>query len=353
MQGIFREVFYLYKVKGIAINMATITMAHGSGGSESAQLIEELFLKHIGNDLLNEKGDAAFLPGGGRLAFSTDSFVVDPVFFPGGDIGKLAVCGTVNDLLCTGATPRWLSAGFILEEGLPLADLEKIIISMKMAASEAGVIIACADTKVIEGKGGIYINTSGIGTLDTVDIRPSGGKPGDAVIVSGHLGDHHACILSQRMGIQNNIQSDCGLLTQILSAMRTENIVVHAMRDITRGGLATVLNELCASSDVFCEVAETAIPTSAVLRSFCDILGLDPLYMANEGKMLLFVGGADEKTALAALHNTNVGKNAVCIGYLKDNKATAPYSARVSIKTRLGGSRPLDALTGEGLPRIC
>ena len=334
--------------------MKQVVMAHGSGGTQTAELVASVFAKHLSNPVLDRMEDAAILPLRGSCVYSTDSFVVDPVKFPGGDIGKLAVCGTVNDLLCMGATPRWLSAGFILEEGLPFDLLEEIVRSMKTAADEAGVVIAAADTKVVEGKGGLYINTSGIGTLGRrAPIRASGGKPGDAVLVSGTLGDHHACILSQRLAIENGIRSDCAVLSPLVSALRRKKVDIRAMRDITRGGLATVLNELCLSSGVRCRLEESAIPASAEVAAFCGILGLDPLYMGNEGKLLLFVPEEQSETALKALRGTVSGKNAGKVGNLLAEDPSNPGRARVTLRTRLGGERPVDSLSGEGLPRIC
>ncbi len=334
--------------------MKHVTMAHGSGGLSTAELVAEVFARHLSNKALDAQEDAACLPVSGPCAFSTDSFVVDPIRFPGGDIGKLSVCGTVNDLLCLGATPRWLSAGFILEEGLPFDVLEEIVRSMAAAAKGAGVIIAAADTKVVGGKGGLFINTSGIGTFDgRQPIRASGGRPGDAVIVSGHLGDHHACILSQRMGIENGIRSDCDVLSPLLSALDARHVDIHALRDITRGGLATVLNELCAASGVHCVLEETALPVSDEVRAFCGILGLDPLYMGNEGKLLLFVPEDQAQEAVTALRGTTAGRHAAVVGHLADTRPTESGGAPVTIRTRIGGLRPVDALRGEGLPRIC
>ncbi len=334
--------------------MKHVTMAHGSGGLSTAELVAEVFAPHLSNTALDAQEDAACLPVSGPCAFSTDSFVVDPIRFPGGDIGKLAVCGTVNDLLCLGTTPRWLSAGFILEEGLPFDELDAIVRSMAAAAKEAGVVIAAADTKVVEGRGGMLINTSGIGTFDGRNpIRAAGGRPGDAVIVSGHLGDHHACILSQRMGIENGIRSDCAVLAPLLAALDGRHVDVHALRDITRGGLATVLNELCAASGVRCVLDEAALPVSAEVRAFCGILGLDPLYMGNEGKLLLFVPESQAAEAVAALRGTTAGRDAAMVGRLAEAAPAQAGKAQVTIRTRIGGERPVDALRGEGLPRIC
>jgi hydrogenase expression/formation protein HypE len=334
--------------------MKHVVMAHGSGGLETAGLIAAIFERHLSNPILDRKEDAAVLPSTGPCVFSTDSFVVDPIRFPGGDIGRLAVCGTVNDLLCMGATPRWLSAGFILEEGLPFDVLEDIVISMKAASIEAGVVIAAADTKVVEGKGGLYLNTSGIGMLGRrKPILPDGGKPGDAVIVSGSLGDHHACILSQRLGIRNGIRSDCAVLLPLVDALRSKRVHVHAMRDITRGGLATVLNELCLASGLRCRLEEGAIPVKPEVGAFCGILGLDPMYMGNEGKVLLFVPDNECGRALRALRETELGCDAAKIGTLLASDPENPGRAAVILHTRLGGNRLVDSMSGEGLPRIC
>ena len=334
--------------------MKQVMMVHGSGGTQTAELISAIFARHLSNPVLDKMEDAAILKIGGSCVFSTDSFVVDPIRFPGGDIGKLAVCGTVNDLLCMGATPRWLSAGFILEEGLPFDALDEIVSSMKAACVEAGIVIAAADTKVVEGNGGLFLNTTGIGTLGRRrPIRADGGRPGDAVIVSGQLGDHHACILSHRLGIRNGIRSDCAVLLPLVDALRSRRITVHAMRDITRGGLATVLNELCLSSGVRCRMEESSIPVSAEVDAFCRILGLDPLYMGNEGKLLLFVPDNQSTQALHALHATEPGRHAVRIGTLLAPDPQNANRTRVVLHTRLGGERPVDSLSGEGLPRIC
>ncbi|HWQ31226.1 MAG TPA: hydrogenase expression/formation protein HypE [Negativicutes bacterium] len=327
-----------------------IEMAHGSGGKSTTELIGGIFGKYFGNEILNRMEDAAVLElGGSRVAFTTDSFVVKPLFFNGGDIGKLSICGTVNDLLMMGAVPKYLTCGFILEEGLEVAQLERIVRSMKEAADEAGVVIAAGDTKVVEGSGGLFINTSGIGIVRKgADISARNAKPGDAVILSGSLGNHHACILSQRMGITNEIMSDCAPLKDMVDNLLDAGIRVKTMRDVTRGGLATVLNEIAESSSVSISIREESLVVDEAVRGFCDILGLDPLYMGNEGKMACIVDGEDAEKALAITKGSKYGEKAEIIGSVKEADI-----ARVTLTTRLGGRRRVDVLVGEGLPRIC
>ncbi|MGL6218527.1 MAG: hydrogenase expression/formation protein HypE, partial [Lacrimispora sphenoides] len=305
-----------------------------------------VFLKHFNNKTINKLEDAAVLNIKGKIAYTTDSFVVTPLFFKGGNIGKLAVCGTVNDLSMMGAVPRFLTAGFIIEEGAELETIEQIAASMAVAAKEAGVRIVAGDTKVVEGNGGIYINTSGIGEIRKGGISISNCKPKDAIILSGNLGEHHAAILSHRMGIENQIASDCAPLYSIVKNLLDENIQVHCMRDVTRGGLATVLNEAADQSSCKVEIWEEALPVSTQVRGFCDILGLDPLYMANEGKMIAVVPGSQAQKALQAVQKSKYGKNARIIGTVMEGRG-------VTMKTRLQGSRTIDVLYGEGLPRIC
>lgn len=324
-----------------------ITMAHGSGGKSSAELMKAVFGKHFSNDVLDKMEDAAVLNVSGKIAFSTDSFVVTPTVFKGGDIGKLAVCGTVNDLLMMGAKPLYLTSAYILEEGLEVDTLDTIVASMAATAQKAGVNIVAGDTKVVEGNGGLIINTTGIGIIpEERDISAANLTEGDKIIVSGYLGDHHACILSARMRMENNIKSDCAPLNEIVDALFDAGVEVKCMRDITRGGLGTMVNELANTSKCAIEIAEEAIPVRDEVRGFCDILGLDPLYMGNEGKMLAVVKGADAEKALTAVKATNLGKDAVILGDVKSGKG-------VSMITRLGGKRVVDMLYGEGLPRIC
>ncbi len=324
-----------------------ITMAHGSGGKTSAELMSGIFGKHFKNSILDKMEDAAVLELQGKIAFSTDSFVVTPLAFKGGDIGKLSICGTANDLLMMGAVPRYMACGFILEEGLDMDLLENIVASMATQAREIGVIVAAGDTKVVEGSGGLYINTSGIGTIPQGrEVRAANCQPGDKILLSGNLGDHHACILSARMGIENHISSDCGCLSDITEALFGGGIQVRTMRDVTRGGLGTILNEIAAASGCRIQISEAAIPVDEAVRGFADILGLDPLYMGNEGKMVAIVPGAQAQQALELMRETEHGDCAAIIGQVMEGEGTF-------ITTRLGGSRVLDALYGEGLPRIC
>lgn len=324
-----------------------ITMAHGSGGKTSAELMSNIFGKHFKNRVLDKMEDAAVLDIQGKIAFSTDSFVVTPVIFKGGDIGKLSICGTVNDLLMMGAEPKYITCGFILEEGLDIDVLDKIVASMSAQAKEAGVTIVAGDTKVVEGKGGLYINTSGIGIIpEGRDVSAANCRPGDRIILSGNLGDHHACILSARMEIENDIKSDCGCLSDLTEALFGKNIQVKTMRDVTRGGLGTILNEIADTSGCKIELDEESIPVDDEVRGFADILGLDPLYMGNEGKMIAVVPEDQAQEALELLRRTEHGRHAAIIGKIAEGSGTY-------ITTRLGGNRVLDVLYGEGLPRIC
>jgi hydrogenase expression/formation protein HypE len=314
--------------------------------------------------------DAATLRIEGKVAVTTDSFVVTPIFFKGGDIGKLSVCGTVNDILAVGGDPRYLTCGFILEEGLDFETLERVVGSMAHEAEMAGVRVVAGDTKVIEGKGGIYINTCGIGTIpEGRELRADSCEAGDKVVLSGYLGDHHACVLSARLNIANNISSDCASLKDVSEALFRSGVKVKTMRDVTRGGLATVLNELALASDCIFEIDETSIPVRPEVRSFCDLLGLDPLYMGNEGKMAVIVSEGGAEKALAALRSTENGRDAAIIGTVSKKPPSAGallektgsgpgesglgLKRGVVIKTTLGGRRRLDMLHGEGLPRIC
>ena len=324
-----------------------ITMAHGSGGRTSAELMEAVFGKHFKNPILDKMEDAAVLELHGKAAFSTDSFVVTPLVFKGGDIGKLCVCGTVNDLLMMGAEPKYLTCGFIMEEGLDIDLLDQIVRSMAAQAREAGVLIAAGDTKVVEGSGGLYINTTGIGLIpEGRDVSAANCRAGDKILLSGNLGDHHACILSARMEIDNEIHSDCGCLKDITEALFGAGIEVRTMRDVTRGGLGTILNEIADTSRCRIELSEESIPVSDEVRGFADILGLDPLYMGNEGKMVAVVPAAQAEKALELMRGTEHGKDAAIIGEIKEGTGTF-------LTTRLGASRVLDVLYGEGLPRIC
>jgi len=325
-------------------------MAHGSGGKATTELISSVFARYFDNPVLAKMEDAAVVPGAARLAMTTDSFVVTPLFFAGGDIGKLAVCGTVNDLAMSGAAPKYLTCGFILEEGVEVDDLERIVVSMAQAAKDAGVLIVAGDTKVIEGKGGLYINTAGVGFLPEGDFAVSSSfcGDGDLILLSGTLGDHHAAILSARMGIENTIQSDCAPLHGMVSALLDEKIRIRAMRDVTRGGLATVLHEFAAASKKCLRIQEDRIPVAAQVKGFCGILGLDPLYMGNEGKMVAVVAKEDADRALECLRGSPYGKDASIIG-----EVVSGEEGTLLLHTRTGGIRMLTELYGEGLPRIC
>lgn len=326
-----------------------ITMAHGSGGKSTSDLISGIFAPHFRNPALDRMGDSSVVPGSERIALTTDSFVVTPVFFPGGNIGRLSVCGTVNDLLMSGSRPKYLTCGFILQEGVETDDLEKIVGSMQETAREAEVEIVAGDTKVVEGNGGLIINTSGVGFLpDGVDIGPENCRDGDAVLLSGNLGDHHAAILSARMGIQNSIQSDCAPLGEMVKAMLEAGVHIRAMRDVTRGGLGTVLNEFAGASGCCVELEEKDLPVSEQVRSFCGILGLDPLYMGNEGKLAAVVAEEDAEKALACIRKSRYGENAARIG-----RVSSRESGTVLLNTEIGGARIVTSLYGEGLPRIC
>lgn len=323
-----------------------ISASHGSGGRDTAQLIREVFDNSYGNEIMSQMEDAALLPVTGEIAFTTDSFVVDPLFFPNGDIGRLAVSGTVNDLLTRGAVPKYLSAGFILEEGLEIETLKRVAASVADAAKEAGVKIVTGDTKVIEGNGGMYINTAGIGLIEQKPLSSANIRKEDAILLTGTLGDHHACILSQRMGIENSIKSDVAPLCEIVRALRDSDMEIHCIRDITRGGLATVINELSSAIGLRAELSEEHLPVSKEVAGLCGVLGLDPLYMGNEGKMLITLPWEQHEKALQIIRNSRYGENAAAVGKFTDG-------ARVVLKTKIGGLRTVSPLSGEGLPRIC
>lgn len=326
-----------------------ITMAHGSGGSATGELINDIFAAEFDNDVLSAMEDAAVVSGSGRLAVTTDSFVVTPLEFAGGDIGRLSVCGTVNDLLMRGAEPKYITCGFILQEGLDTELLRRVVHSLAETAREAGVLIVAGDTKVTEGNGGLMINTAGVGFVpDGVDISAANAKCGDAILVSGTLGDHHAAILSHRLGITNTITSDCAPLGEMVHTLLRHGIRVHCLRDITRGGLATVAKELAERSGVTFELSEKRLPVDPQVRDFCGLMGLDPLYMGNEGKLLAVVDGADEARACELLRSARYGDKAACIGHVTDGAAGTAL-----VRTAIGGQRVLDVLYGEGLPRIC
>ena len=325
-----------------------ITMAHGSGGKATSELIAQVFAARFQNSVLDAMEDAAVVPGAATLAVTTDSFVVTPLFFAGSDIGRLSVCGTVNDLLMRGATPRYLTCGFIIEEGAETDDLARIAQSMADTAREAGVTIVAGDTKVIEGSGGVYINTAGVGFVPQGrSVGAAQCRAGDAVLISGFLGEHHAAILSARMGIANGIKSDCAPLGEAVEALFGSGADVRALRDVTRGGLATVLNEFATASACRFELWEERLPVSPPVAGLCGILGLDPLYMGNEGKFVAVVPQEDAEKALAALRAAKYGENAAIIG------TVAPGEPLLVMHTAIGGTRIVPELYGEGLPRIC
>lgn len=325
-----------------------ITLSHGSGGKATAQLIDSIFATAFSNPVLNMMEDSAVVDGNGKIAVTTDSFVVTPLIFKGGDIGRLAVCGTVNDLLMRGATPKYITSAFIIEEGADTDTLKQIARSMADTAAEAGVTVVAGDTKVINGNGGIYINTAGVGFVkDSTDITSKNIRQGDAVIVSGTMGDHHATILAARMGIDNNIKSDNAPLCQMVRRLLKQGVEVHCMRDITRGGLGTVLNELAQASRVEINIEEQLIPVSDEVKAFSKILGLNIMHMGNEGKMVLFVPDAQAQQTVEIIRQCKYGENAQQIGMV------AYGNVGVNMITPLGGKRRVNVLTGEGLPRIC
>ena len=328
-----------------------ITLDYGSGGKKTARLIEQYIVPALENPALSELGDGAILPGGEKLVFSTDSFVVSPRFFPGGDIGKLSVCGTVNDLAMCGGEPKYLSCSFIIEEGLSLGELERIIASMAAAAKKAGVQIVTGDTKVVEkGRGdGIYINTAGVGVLKYPGLTPKAIRAGDAVLVSGTVGDHGTTVMLTRHGLaQGELQSDCAALNGLAAALLTAVPETRVLRDPTRGGVATTLNEFIEGTPLGIELEEKTVPVRPAVQAACELLGLDPLYCANEGKLLAVVPEERAEAALAALRSLPEGENAARIG-----RVTADFPGKLVIRTPLGGRRILQKLSGAQLPRIC
>ncbi|MBO6292762.1 MAG: hydrogenase expression/formation protein HypE [Selenomonas sp.] len=330
-----------------------ITLAHGAGGKISQELMEQVILPEFGNPILNEMHDGARLSLSGKLAFTTDSYVVQPLFFNGGNIGKLAVCGTVNDLAMTGAVPRYISAGMILEEGFPVEDLRKIAHTMKEMAEEAGVAIVTGDTKVVErGKcDGIYINTAGIGELiEGVEISPKKVKPGMKVLLSGFLGDHAATILAGRHGLElpDHIKTDCAPLAGLTQALLQAAPHTAVLRDPTRGGVAAVLNEIASASQCGIIIEEEDIPIREEVQGVCDMLGFDPLYLANEGKCVAFVPEEEAEAALKAMKSSPYGREARIIG-----ETTAEAPGQVALRTAIGGLRVVDMPLGNLVPRIC
>ena len=306
-----------------------IIMAHGSGGAATSQLIEGIFAKEFHNEILDQMEDSAVVAGSGRIAVTTDSFVVTPVCYPGGNIGRLCICGTVNDLLMRGAKPRYITCGFILQEGMEMSLLAKIVHDMAATAREAGVEIIAGDTKVVNGNGECYINTTGVGFIpEEREVSAGRIQAGDVILVSGQLGDHHAAVLSCRMGISNTIESDNAPLGQMTAALFGAGIEVHAMRDVTRGGLATVLKELATASRTTIELHESAIPVSPQVKDFCGLLGLDPLYMGNEGKMIAVVPADQKEQALAAIRSAKYGQNAAVIGTVTGSPQSGSAAGR-------------------------
>ena len=331
-----------------------VDLTHGGGGRAMAQLVDELFVAAFDNDALRQRNDqAAFDVPGGRMVMTTDGYVISPLFFPGGDIGSLSVHGTVNDVAMAGAVPLSLSAGFIIEEGFPLADLKRVVDSMAKASKEAGVPVVTGDTKVVEkGKGdGIFITTAGIGMVPPgVEISGDKARPGDAILVSGTMGDHGVAVMSQResLGFETAILSDSAALHTMVAAMVAEVPGIRVLRDPTRGGLAATLNEIAAQSAVGMLIREAAVPVRAEVRGACELLGLDPLYVANEGKLICICDPGDADRLLAVMRAHPLGGNAAHIG---DCRADSHHF--VQMETSVGGMRVVDWLAGEQLPRIC
>jgi len=337
----------------------TITLAHGAGGKAMRDLIDQVFVEGFGSPELAALEDqarfdlAALAANGDRLAMTTDSYVVDPLFFPGGDIGKLAVTGTVNDLAVGGARPLYLSCGMIIEEGLPVATLERVVASMKATADDAGVRIVTGDTKVVH-KGAadkLFINTAGVGVIPAgIDIQAGNARPGDVVIVNGFIGDHGAAIVDARgeLALETTIETDCQPLHGLVATMLDACPGLRCLRDATRGGLAGVLNEFAAASGVGIRIEHNAIPVRDEVRGICEILGLDPLHLANEGKLVAVVPAADADTVLAAMQAHPAGRHSTAIGQVETGQP-----GRVVLATGFGGDRVLDMLVGEQLPRIC
>ncbi len=331
-----------------------VQMAHGGGGRLTDQLIEEMFVPAFGNAALGDRHDGARLDFGAvRLAFSTDSYVVKPLFFPGGDIGALAVNGTVNDLAMCGARPRFLSCGFIIEEGLPMDTLWRVVSSMRRAADAAGVTIVTGDTKVVDrGKGdGIYINTAGVGEREHARvIAPGEVRPGDVVLLSGDIGRHGMAVMAAREGLEfeSAIESDCAPLARPALALLEAGLEVHCMRDLTRGGLASAMVEIATASRLHLHLDESAIPVREDVRGACEVLGFDPCYVANEGRFCIIVAPGDADRALAILREHEVARGAVRVG-----DVTATHAGLVTLRSHIGATRVMDMLSGEQLPRIC
>lgn len=342
-------------VRPLDIKRGQVEMAHGSGGRAMAQLIEELFARNLANEYLGQGDDGALLPptGDGRLVMATDSHVVSPLFFPGGDIGCLSIHGTINDVAMMGATPLWISAAFVLEEGFKLADLARIVQSMADASRSAGVPVVTGDTKVVErGKGdGVFITTTGVGVVAPGrELSGRNARPGDAILVSGSLGDHGMAIMAARegLGFEAPILSDTAALHGLVDAMRRSGADIRVLRDPTRGGLATTLNEIAAQSRVGMMLNEKALPVKPAVNAACEFLGLDPLYVANEGKLVAICAENDAKNLLAAMRAHPLGADAAIIGRVQEDEHHF-----VQMTTAFGGRRIVDWLSGEQLPRIC
>jgi len=330
-----------------------ILLAHGSGGKLGHDLVEKTFLEALRNPLLAKLDDSAVFDVSGRLAFTTDSYVVTPIFFPGGDIGKLAVCGTANDLAMSGACPLYLSLSFIIEEGFSKKDLERVVSSVKKAAKEAGVSIVTGDTKVVDRGSAdkLYINTAGVGVVpEGVNISGGSAKPGDVVLLSGPIGDHGIAVMSKREGLNfvTQLQSDCAPLNALVADILEASSNIHCLRDPTRGGLATALNELAGQSQVKILIEEERLPVREEVLAACEMLGFDPLYVANEGKLVALVAASDAERVLHAMQKNRYGKEAVILGEVVEGDP-----GRVVMKTHLGTARIVDMLTGDLLPRIC
>lgn len=331
-----------------------VTLAHGGGGTLSQKLIQKMFLPQFDNPLLNLQHDGAiFEVNGNKLAFSTDSYVVKPIFFPGGNIGELAVNGTVNDLAMCGANPLYISAGFIIEEGFSMEELWQIILSMKKAAEKAGVQIVTGDTKVVDkGKGDkIFINTSGVGVInENRNISPLNCKAGDKIILSGKIAQHGIAIMSAREGLEfdSEVKSDTAALNKLVDEMFNTSQNIHVLRDPTRGGISSALNEIAQSSNLGMMIYEKDIPVDEQVRAACEILGLDPLYIANEGKLIAIVDPADAGKVLTVMRNNELGLDASIIGEVNEQNY-----GKVIMKTTIGSKRVVDMLSGEQLPRIC
>lgn len=331
-----------------------ITLAHGGGGRHMQQLIDTLFLPAFANPINHARHDGAvFALGGLQLAFTTDSYVVHPLFFPGGDIGTLAINGTVNDLAMCGAQPTYLSAGFILEEGLPMATLERVVQSMQQAAAAANVQLVTGDTKVVDrGKGdGLFINTAGLGIIEhDLSIAPASVQPGDAVLLSGDIGRHGMAIMALREGLafESVIESDCASLSNLVQALLEAGIPIHCLRDLTRGGLASAVVEIAEAAHLHIHLDERLIPVREDVRGACELLGLDPMYVANEGRFVCVVPAAETDAALTIMRSQTLGADACQIG-----EVTAAPAGLVALQSPIGVSRLVDMLSGEALPRIC